>query len=192
MLLGSKPTFMHTLRRSEESCSRAVRAFGCGTSLEKSFPNRTVLNRGFGGSNYSELACWSIGSSCRTNPGIVALDRATTISPEARAPSRWWPIIATWSARSCAKLPETRIVTISIKPSIQRRKLIDKMCAANKLIQHAAAADPRQVFIDVERAMLGADGQPCAELFQADGLHLNEAGYKVWTTLVEPHLKLQP
>jgi lysophospholipase L1-like esterase len=37
--------------------------------------------------------------------------------------------------------------------------------------------------------MLDANGQPRPELFVADMLHMNPAGYAIWTPLVAPHLK---
>jgi lysophospholipase L1-like esterase len=36
--------------------------------------------------------------------------------------------------------------------------------------------------------MLGADGQPRKELFLKDGLHMTDAGYKIWSDLVMPHV----
>ena len=37
--------------------------------------------------------------------------------------------------------------------------------------------------------MIGKDGKPRPELFVDDGLHLNAAGYKLWTSLVLPYLR---
>jgi len=37
--------------------------------------------------------------------------------------------------------------------------------------------------------MLGQDGRPRAELFGADKLHLNEAGYALWKRELAAHLK---
>jgi lysophospholipase L1-like esterase len=37
--------------------------------------------------------------------------------------------------------------------------------------------------------MLDAAGQPRAELFVADRLHLSEAGYAVWRPIVAPLLR---
>ncbi len=47
------------------------------------------------------------------------------------------------------------------------------------------------MFIDVSRAMADENGQPCGELFQADGVHMNAAGYKLWAARLRPHLRLQ-
>jgi lysophospholipase L1-like esterase len=36
--------------------------------------------------------------------------------------------------------------------------------------------------------MLGEDGQPRPELFAADKLHLNQTGYRLWSSSVRPYL----
>jgi lysophospholipase L1-like esterase len=86
-------------------------------------------------------------------------------------------------------LPKTKIVYISIKPSIKRWALWDKVSAANKLIAEECKKNEGLTFLDVGPAMLGADGKPIAELFVADGLHLSEKGYEIWTRLLKPHLE---
>ena len=48
--------------------------------------------------------------------------------------------------------------------------------------------DPKLAFLDCATPMLGADGKPRPELFKADGLHLNEEGYKLWSGLLRPLL----
>ena len=44
-------------------------------------------------------------------------------------------------------------------------------------------------YIDIYSKMLGADGQPRAELFLPDRLHLNADGYAVWKAAIGEHLK---
>jgi lysophospholipase L1-like esterase len=36
--------------------------------------------------------------------------------------------------------------------------------------------------------MLDAQGEPRAELFRWDGLHMNAKGYAVWTSIIKPVL----
>ena len=86
-------------------------------------------------------------------------------------------------------LPETKIVFVAIKPSIRRWKLVDKMREANRRIRAVTESDPLQEFVDIDPPMIGDDGEPKPELFKSDGLHLNEEGYKLWSSLVQPHLK---
>jgi hypothetical protein len=40
--------------------------------------------------------------------------------------------------------------------------------------------DDKRVVIDIERPMLGPNGQPDSEFFVADGLHLSPRGYAIW------------
>ena len=87
-----------------------------------------------------------------------------------------------------ASLPDTPLVFIAIKPSIARWKLRDAMQEANWLIAEDCAADESLTFVDVWPAMLDEEGEPRAELFRSDGLHLNTAGYKLWTERLPPGL----
>jgi lysophospholipase L1-like esterase len=86
------------------------------------------------------------------------------------------------------KLPQTRIVIIGIKPSPQRWLTIDRMRAANAMIRAICTRDDRVAFVDVDGPMMGWDERPRAELYRADGLHLSEQGYQLWTTLLRPFL----
>ena len=87
-----------------------------------------------------------------------------------------------------AKLPQTRIVYIAIKPSPLRWMTIDRMRAANAMIRQICSRDDRIAYLDVDGPMLGWDERPRPELYAADGLHLSAQGYQLWTTLLRPFL----
>jgi lysophospholipase L1-like esterase len=87
-----------------------------------------------------------------------------------------------------ARLPQTRIVYIGIKPSPQRWMTIDRARAANAMIRQVCSRDDRVAFLDVDGVMLGWDEKPRPELYAADGLHLSPRGYELWTVLLRPFL----
>jgi lysophospholipase L1-like esterase len=87
-----------------------------------------------------------------------------------------------------AARPDTKIVFIGLKPSPSRWKMIGHFREANALVRAFCESQENMVFVDVERAMLDADGRPREELFLKDMLHMNRAGYEIWTGLVRPHL----
>jgi lysophospholipase L1-like esterase len=87
-----------------------------------------------------------------------------------------------------ASLPATRIIYVSIKPSPSRWNLREKMVETNARIAALCAADARRKFVDVYTPMLDAKGQPRPELFLDDKLHLNRAGYELWTKALAPLL----
>jgi len=83
-----------------------------------------------------------------------------------------------------AALPGTRIIYISNKPSPSRRQHFAKFQQANAL--HRRRLRPGSALHLCGRlcAMLGADGQPRPDIFVGDNLHLNPAGYAVWTRIL--------
>ncbi len=87
-----------------------------------------------------------------------------------------------------ARLPQTRIVFIGIKPSPSRWLTIDRARETNERIRTLAGRDDRIAYLDVDGPMLGWDEKPRRELFLADGLHLSAQGYQLWTTLLRPLL----
>jgi lysophospholipase L1-like esterase len=88
-----------------------------------------------------------------------------------------------------ARLPQTRIAFIGLKPSIARWVQIHRMRATNDLIRQFCEHDDRLAFIDVDGPMLGWDEKPRKELFVEDGLHLSAKGYELWNVLVRPFLQ---
>ena len=87
-----------------------------------------------------------------------------------------------------AKLPDTRILYIGIKPSLLRWAQVDRMRVVNDMIRNFCERDDRVGFVDTDQAMLGWDEKPRKELYVADGLHLAPLGYQILTTLVRPYL----
>ena len=91
-----------------------------------------------------------------------------------------------------AKLPQTRIIYIAVKPSVLRWLNVDRMELANDMIRRICSRDDRLAFLDLGPAMLGWDERPRPELFVSDGLHLSPLGYQVWTAVLRPLLASPP
>ena len=87
-----------------------------------------------------------------------------------------------------ARFPTTRILYIGIKPSLLRWGQVDRMRAANAMIEQFCERDDRLGFVDVDHALLGWDEKPRPELYVEEGLHLSAAGYQILTALVRPFL----
>ena len=85
-------------------------------------------------------------------------------------------------------LPETKIVFVSIKPSIKRWNLIDVARDANARVRAVCKGNDLLEYVDAATPLLGDSGEPRPELFVADNLHLNDAGYAIWADLIAPHL----
>ena len=159
--------------------------------LAESFPElgARAINRGFGGSVTSDAVRYVERIVVPCKPRTVVLysgdnDLTTELTPEQIAEQ-----FRFFVSKVRAALPQARIVLISIKPSVQRWALIGKARAANAIIRRDAKAATDVAFLDVEPLMLGADGMPRAELYVADGLHLSQEGYRIWTVALRPLLR---
>lgn len=157
--------------------------------VRKSFPDLPVVNRGFGGSQLADSVRYADRILIPYRPKTVVLYAGDNDLAAGKSPEQVLADYKAFAAKVHGALPDTRIVYVAVKPSPKRWALIEKMRETNRLIRAAAEQDPRQVFVDVEKPMLTAEGQPRAELYRPDELHLNEEGYKLWTELVRPHLE---
>ena len=93
-------------------------------------------------------------------------------------------------AKTRAALPGTRIVYISINPSIARWKQEAKILETNRLIEQFIREhdepSARLAYIESHSKLLGDDGKPRSDIYRPDGLHLNQKGYELWTAIVKP------
>jgi lysophospholipase L1-like esterase len=158
--------------------------------LKKSFPNEKFVNHGFGGSTIADSVHFIEPLVLKLKPKIVVFYAGDNDVANGLSPQQVHADFQTFVKGVHEKLPETKIVFIPIKPSPARWKLYDQQREANRLIQETIATDSRRlVYLDIVTPMLGDDRQLRAELFQKDMLHLNEAGYELWTKLLLPELK---
>ena len=156
--------------------------------VEKYFPGLTIINRGFGGSQLSDLVRYADRIVIAYKPRIVVV-YAGDNDIYGGATSEQVAIRFEQFVRTVrAALPEVRIIFIGIKPSLQRWAVVERMRLANGLIRGFAGHDDNIAFVDVDQAMLGWEETPRPELFVPDGLHLTAHGYELWSALLRPLL----
>jgi len=157
--------------------------------LKKHFPGLPVVNRGFGGSQIADSTYYAPRILLPLEPRIVVLYAGDNDIAAGKSPEQVFADFEEFAATVHRALPATRIAFIAIKPSLARWHLVEKMRRANALIREAARRSPLIDFVDIDAPMTGPDGKPRAELFRADGLHLNEKGYALWTRLLRPYVE---
>ncbi len=145
--------------------------------LKKSFPDLEVINRGFGGSELADSAFYAPRIVVKYQPRMVVLYAGDNDIGAGKTPERVFADFKDFVRAVHTPLPRTKIVYLSIKPSISRWKLVDRMRKANSSIEEYCKQGDGLVYLDVATPMLGPDGKPRPELFRRDGLHLNEKGY---------------
>jgi len=147
------------------------------------FPGYPIINRGFGGATLVDLINYVDEAIIRYQPSQVFIycgenDMADvdTVSP-ATVLLRF----KTLHTILLKKLPRTtKIVFVSLKPSVARWHLESKFIAANKLIEGYIATQKNMQYLDVHTAMLDENKEVFKDIFIADKLHMNSKGYLIW------------
>lgn len=157
--------------------------------LRESFPRIKVINRGFGGSRLEDVNYYFDKIVTLYNPKTIVLYAGENDVAEGIAPETVAGHYRNFAAMVHQKLPKTNILFISLKPSPSRRQIIDKLKQANALIKTDIEKDQRAQFVDVFTPMLDEKGEPKAEIFREDKLHMNEKGYTIWRKILQGYLQ---
>ena len=157
--------------------------------LGQSFPGQGYLNRGFGGSEIGDSTHYFAELVGKHQPGVVVFYAGDNDLAAGNSAEQALADFRSFVRKFKLELSDSRLLLIAIKPSIARWNLADTLRQANALIAADCATDDKLTFVDVWPVMLGADGQPRADIFLEDGLHMNAAGYKLWVELITPLLK---
>lgn len=166
-------------------------SFRLWPDLPSYFPQHTVLNRGFGGSAFPDLFRYEDDVIFKYRPKQVViycgdndLAASDTVSSQLVV-ERFQKLFG--DIRSA--LPKTSVVFVSIKPSPSRWHLKEKAMQANAAIKNFLAKKKNTAFVNVWDPMLDEAGNPQADLFVQDRLHMNAKGYAIWQKLIERVLK---
>jgi lysophospholipase L1-like esterase len=154
--------------------------------LEEQFEDARILKRGFGGSRLTDCVKHLDRLVIQYQPRLVMLYAGDNDLAEGGSPEDVLQRVEAFADGVHGRLPGTRIMFISIKPSPARRALIPQARAANALVRAYAEGHPLVDYVDVFTPMLAADGLPRAELFRQDALHLNDEGYALWRKVIRP------
>ncbi len=158
------------------------------TTLAQDFPDARVVNRGFGGSQMSDLIHFADRIVTPYAPRLILIYEGDNDVAAGKTAEQVFTDYRQFVSLVHDQLPDTRIAFIAIKPSLARRALMDEMQKANELVEEYASTRDRLGYIDIFTPMLGEDGEPLSDIFLEDGLHLNAAGYAIWVEAVRPYL----
>ena len=158
-------------------------------TLARDFPEFQVVNRGFGGSQMADSLAFVERIVLPYRPRQVVVYAGDNDLAAGKSPEQVFLDFQAFVKKIHTALPKTRIAYLAIKPSASRWRLVEEMKRANRLVAEFARQDERLAFIDTFTPILGDDGKPREDLFEADKLHLNAKGYAVWVPIVRPFLK---
>jgi lysophospholipase L1-like esterase len=164
--------------------SSSVRMWG---TLQADMAPLPVLNRGFGGSTMAEVNHYFHRIVAPYRPRAIVLYAGENDIDAGEPPARVAAEVRRFMELKTRRLGDTPVYFIALKPSKLRLGQLPRQAAVNASVRAMAARRDDLHFIDVAPAMMDA-GAP-KNIFLADGLHMDAAGYEIWTRSVRPVLE---
>jgi lysophospholipase L1-like esterase len=157
-------------------------------STAQAFPGRPIINRGFGGSELSDVIHFYEQLIQPYSPGKIFLYAGDNDIDHGKSARQVFDDYRELVALVQADFPGSELIFISIKPSKARWDKWPEMREANRMVQEYAASHNKLGYADLATPLLGDDGKP-KDVFVEDGLHLNGQGYRLWQEALNPFLE---
>ncbi|MGI9232240.1 MAG: SGNH/GDSL hydrolase family protein [Woeseiaceae bacterium] len=151
------------------------------------FPGKPVINRGFGGSELSDVIHYYEQVIKPYSPSKIFLYVGDNDIAGGKTAEQVFEDYKELVELLRADLPDSRLVFISIKPSKDRWEKWPIMADANSMVYEYAARHPKLAYADLATPLLDDNAEP-KDVFVDDGLHLNEEGYRLWQEALAPFL----
>ncbi len=154
--------------------------------LDKDFIEYDILNRGFGGSIFSDLNYFINELIIKHNPDLIVLyegdnDIAFNI------PTKYLYDDFKKSYKLIRKKNENvPIIYIAPKPSPARWDKKNKYDELNNLIKEFCKMKQRTYYFDTWSIMIDNEGNIPKKYFWTDMLHMNKSGYQIWKKNLKP------
>jgi lysophospholipase L1-like esterase len=156
--------------------------------LEEHFPDHNVLNRGFGGSQFSDLLYFWDKLILPYNPVRIFIYEGDNDIEAGEAPEDILTEAAMLRQMLRQQLPGVPVVFISAKPSVARWHLKEKYEVLNRGLKALADNADDTEYADVWNPMLDENGEVYKDIFAEDNLHMNKKGYAIWQQVLKPYM----
>jgi hypothetical protein len=157
-------------------------------TIHEDLPGYTLINRGIDSFQFPDLIRYADRLVLPYHPRLIVLHVGGNDVHNGRTPAQVLADFQAFVAQVRARLPDVRIVYSSITPGPGRWEEAPQRVEANRAIQQYIATQPSLGFVDLWTAMLSAEGQPREDLWVADRVHPNHAGYLIRVELTRPLL----
>lgn len=154
------------------------------TNLPAAFPQRTVLNRGFGGSTMNDLLHYYDRLVRRYQPRALVIYEGDNDLANGQTADQVLAAYRAFLDRVQRDQPGTPVILLAVKPSPSRLKLFELQRELNAGLTRLATERAGVVFADTFTPMLDASGAPDPQWFLSDQLHLSPAGYDRWIPVI--------
>jgi len=143
-----------------------------------------IIHRGFGGSTMANVLRFRDFFGRYEAAQVLVYEGDNDLMNAATTPDIFVAQCREFCAAVWARRSDTAIFFITPKPSPSRWSKWPLFQEATSKLRAFCDEDARLTLVDVGPAMLGADGEPKADIFLEDRLHMNRQGYEIWRDVV--------
>ena len=158
------------------------------TKLPEQMAPLPVYNRAFGGSLTTDILFYMDKIVLPYEPRIIVYYCGSNDVNAGRSADRIFEGFRLFAERVHAKLPQTRILYVSINRAPQKQDKWRVVDDANNMAENYCAKNAELSFINVNPALFNKVGQPRLELYQLDKLHFRQPAYDAFTIIIKPLL----
>ena len=148
-------------------------------TLAQDFPDRSVINRGFGGSQIEDATHFAPRIIFPYAPSMVFIQAGSNDLNAGKTPGQVFADLKEFVSTVHSRLPQTKIFFISLRPTVKRWKQHEQELELNQLVKGFAQKGSELNYVETYDLSMGPNGQSRPELFGPDKLHLNAQGYKL-------------
>jgi lysophospholipase L1-like esterase len=163
--------------------------FRLWTTSKEDLADYPTINRGFGGSQISDVNSYFDRIVSKYQPKLILLYAGDNDLAAGESPESIFEDFKIFADKVKKQLPKTNIAYCAIRPSIARTNLRDKQQAVNQLIRDYCKADKKFYFINFYNDYFLPNGDLMPDVFVSDQLHLNKKGYEIWAATTRKFLK---
>jgi len=160
------------------------------TTLADDMSPYSVIQRGYGGAKLSDFAVYAkrIFSPLKCSALVLFVANDITGSNTDKSPEEVRRLFSIIHRTFRKDHPGVPVFYVAVTPTLLRWKAWPQISRGNELVKKWCENHPETYFISTDTAFLDKSGEPKAELFRNDRLHLNEEGYMVWSEIIKGEL----
>ena len=159
-------------------------------NISEVFPGLRALNRGFGGSQISDVNHFIEETVLQYEPSITVMYCGSNDLWARKPAQQVIEDFREFTQQLFERVPDGKLLVLASRPSPKRAAIMETELAFNYLLEIEAIKDERITYLrGACDRFFDKDGNFHLELFDKDMLHMSDKGYDVWNEILSPHLK---
>lgn len=162
-------------------------SFRLWESIQQDLEPLQVVRRAYGGARYRDLAIHAprLVEGLEFSKAVVFIANDITGSQQEDVDPQTVSQLARLVIKQLRdQQPDCQIHLLAVTPTPSRYEHWQKIQVVNQALRKISETTAGVFYIPTAYAFLDRDGQPRAELFQEDRLHLNPTGYQIWAKII--------